>query len=145
MNEHPQRGQRPNEPVRHVLCRQLRAAPDSPGLARQMARRFLAAHVKDAEVVEEMLLATTELVTNAVKFSGDRRPIWIHFLVTSDRLAITVTDGGSDVPAEQILRSRPRALTEGGRGLDIVREVSDDLSVFRGSVTIVMAAKHLRS
>ena len=47
------------------------------------------------------------------------------------------------MPREDILRLRPVATGDGGRGLEIVRQVSDELAVFRGSVTIVRAARRV--
>ena len=77
-----------------MLCRQLPATPESAANARQLAHQFLLDHVGNGDVVEEMLLATSELVTNAIKFGRGREPVWLHVLVTPERIAITVTDAG---------------------------------------------------
>ena len=47
--------------------------------------------------------------------------------------------------AQDILTRRDAEMSEGGRGLEIVRRLSDDLAVFHGSITIVRAAKYLPS
>lgn len=132
------------------LSRQLAATPKSAARARQLARAFVEDRVEE-DALEELLLATSELVTNAVQF-GDRQPIWLHLSLTPHQIAVTVTNGvdrkaGGQGRGHSISlggnRSESRDLAERGRGLAIVREVSDELTVFRGRVTIVRAAKRL--
>jgi anti-sigma regulatory factor (Ser/Thr protein kinase) len=141
--------QREDSAIRHSLCRQLPPDVASPALARKAARQFFSDHVRDIDVLDQMLLATSELVTNAVKFGRVGAPIWMHLLATKELLAITITDTGSGGPADVTLKERAEGsshsavMAESGRGIDIVRELSDELAVFAGTITIVRAAVHV--
>jgi anti-sigma regulatory factor (Ser/Thr protein kinase) len=119
--------------------------PGAPALARCEAREFLKARLDEAEL-SDALLAINELVTNASKF-GSGQPLWLHLLVSSQRLVVTVTSGGSDGLAEMVACGRAAnpvpSLDEGGRGLGIVIEIFDDLAVSCGRVTVVRAARQL--
>jgi anti-sigma regulatory factor (Ser/Thr protein kinase) len=147
---------------RSTFSRLLPGEADAPGTARRLARAFMD-HRVEGEARDELLLATSELVTNAVKYGG-HQPIWLHLLLTPGELAVTVTnrpdgpwteDLGGAAPAaagdptpddrrrlhDEAKGEKRDALALGGRGLDIVREVCDEFAVFRGSVTIVRAAR----
>jgi anti-sigma regulatory factor (Ser/Thr protein kinase) len=126
------------------MCQSLPARATSVATARGVARHFFTVHVEDDDVLEELLLATSELVTNAVKFGRDGQRLWLHLLATPRHLAVTVTDAGAQACVRSMSGPRPPATAEGGRGLAIVRTVSDELTVFCGPTTVVRAVKRVR-
>lgn len=93
------------------------------------ARGFICRHLEEHDLVhleDDVRLVASELVTNALIHAGTA------FLVTlrgtPDRVLLTVRDGSSVVPV------RPPAgpaLEQGGRGLGIVAELSDEWGVVR--------------
>jgi anti-sigma regulatory factor (Ser/Thr protein kinase) len=152
--------------TRCCLTERLPRQSEAPALARALMRAFLE-HRLDAETVEHALLAASELVTNAVKFADGRSAsVWLHVLVTPAELAVTVTNEGGHASAQRLAGGDPSAdvpgdgaraaqagiaggghdeqgLAESGRGLDIVRDLSDKVAVFCGGVTMVRAATRL--
>lgn len=101
----------------------LKIDPASAAKARAYVREWLGA---DHPAYENVRLATSELVTNAVLHTGRRGPdelILLTLTRRADSLCLKVQDPGGDsweprapgtVPAEE----------ECGRGLDIVDEIS---------------------
>ncbi len=142
MGFHLHRSETPDGP-RRALTYGLAAGPGAPALARHAVSFYLRRRLERMELAEA-LLATSELVTNAVKYGGQH--IWLHVLVSDDELAITVTNetsratpGFCPVPTTD----DGTALSEGGRGLGIVSRVSDEVTVFCDDVVIVRAARRL--
>jgi anti-sigma regulatory factor (Ser/Thr protein kinase) len=89
---------------------------------RSLDRTLVQSGVPD-DARDDALLVLSELVSNAVKHAsplGDRG-IKVHWALEPDRLEIAVTDGGShtDPVADMAVMT-----AVGGRGLDIVRQLS---------------------
>lgn len=89
------------------------------------ARRFVESEVGTAppSVVEAIAIAVSELATNSVRHAAT--PFTVSVDRRVDRVRIEVTDTGGGVPA---VRS-PDASEHSGRGLFLVRELSDDWGV----------------
>lgn len=92
----------------------------APGTARQLVREVAAG--LDHALIERAELAVSELVTNAVRHGSDAgSPIDLAVERDGVRLVVTVGDAG-----------RP-GLTEvddaGGFGIDIVSQISDELTI----------------
>ena len=132
---------------RFMSCR-FGAAPQAAAQARCATRSFLHRRL-DEDAMDDVLLATTELVTNAVKY-GDGGPVWLHVLVAPHELSLIVSNGGdrwavpSSVGSSVVLTADAAHLPEGGRGLGIVRELCDDVAVRSGSMTVVRVTRRLR-
>lgn len=93
-----------------------------------MARRFVR-EVVDGQLspdeVQDALLATSELVTNAVRHAGSHGSIRLFAEVDERGLAVVVRDDGSGFdPA-----ARRRIPGEGGFGLDLVEAVATNWGV----------------
>lgn len=98
------------------------------GLARHAFADQLASRGVEGPVHDDAVLVMSELVTNAIKHaaplpSGEIR---VHWSIQDDCLHMEITDGGAV--------TRPHAgvadmSSLGGRGLDIVRTVSDEWGV----------------
>jgi anti-sigma regulatory factor (Ser/Thr protein kinase) len=88
------------------------------------ARRFMRAHAPALadDLLETLLLLTSELVTNAVIHA--RTPLEVGITVTDHSLVVTVHD--------EDLRAAPsRAGREGGWGLGLVRAFAEDFDMER--------------
>jgi anti-sigma regulatory factor (Ser/Thr protein kinase) len=92
----------------------------TPGGVRA-ARQFVCSAVTqqvDAELVDELLLALSEMATNAVLHAGTAFEVVIE---TDGVVRLEVEDGSSVVP----VRRSPSPQVPGGRGLQIIEEVCD--------------------
>jgi len=96
------------------------------------ARRFVRDSVGPVprRIVDDAILLTSELVTNAVRHAGldDQDEIEITVSVDARVLRITVRDRGPGFDPEAVV---PRS-DEGGWGLDLLRRLSSRWSVDRG-------------
>ena len=114
----------------------LRAGPDAPREARQIAAGF---ESLDAQKAGDLQLVVSELVTNAVKHGGlaPGAPIRMHLDREEDRLRLEVDDGeGLTAKPDWIPQSRDSA----GRGLAIVSALSERWEARGGRVIAWLAA-----
>ena len=118
---------------------ELEAHMANVSAARRFVRKELEGRVPE-DAVTDLMLATSELVTNAFEH-GSHQPV--RLTVRSDRAeaSITVVSGVEvghvpDVDAW----TTARADRVSGRGLGIVREIADDIDVERadGNVAITV-------
>lgn len=99
----------------------LTPVPTAPREARQFVRTT--ATVLDDDRLQDLLVLTSELVTNAVLHA--RTPFEVGVTVTDAAVLICVGDGASTRP-------QPRTPTTGGengRGIMLVRALADDWGV----------------
>ena len=102
--------------------RELPVSREAPALAREFLRgATCAAH--HSEVLDDAVLMVSELVTNSVLHGGP--PVVVAVDCTEDTLQVRVRDGSSELPA----RRDAEKTDEGGRGLALVAEMSDDWGV----------------
>src|SRR5688500_9568786 len=97
----------------------LPAGETSPRIAREFVASWLAAW-RCEEVGDRAVLATSELVTNAVLHAGT--PVRVEMTKEGDHLVIGVVDEQPDLPASPGA-VEPSAVH--GRGLGIVGAVAD--------------------
>jgi anti-sigma regulatory factor (Ser/Thr protein kinase) len=111
----------------HTIKRVLAARPEAVAKARREVRALPLAH----ETREQLALAVSELVTNAVVHAdaavGD--PVRLQVRVRSGRARVEVRDCGSGFEAPLSLSPDPPAV--GGQGLLIVAALSDAWGVVR--------------
>jgi anti-sigma regulatory factor (Ser/Thr protein kinase) len=104
-------------------------------LAPQRARRAIEqlGPVIDPEVLPDVVLLVSELVTNGVKYGAEER-LRLQVEAPSPRkLRVEVVNQGASF--EPVARDRP--LTEvGGWGLHLVEELADDWGVHAGSTHV---------
>jgi anti-sigma regulatory factor (Ser/Thr protein kinase) len=101
------------------------------------ARRFVADRLDrvavDRHVVDDLRLAASELVTNAVEH-GNPKPVVIELGVATGVVSLSVT---SHSPHDQVAPVSDWVVAGAdeitGRGLGIVRNLADDVSVSRGA------------
>jgi serine/threonine-protein kinase RsbW len=95
----------------------------------------------------EVELCVAEAATNAIRHAYHDQPgqtVAILFSVTEEHLQIEVSDNGTPMPAEQERRlihgtqsvefrkGDRMSLAEGGRGLQIIHDLMDEVSYVRG-------------
>jgi anti-sigma regulatory factor (Ser/Thr protein kinase) len=98
------------------------------------ARRF----VRDSlgpvprRIIEDAVLLTSELVTNAVRHAGldEQDEIEVTVSVNARALRVTVRDQGPGFDPEAVVRRSD----EGGWGLDLLRRLSSRWGVDRGEI-----------
>jgi len=90
----------------------------------------------EEEVLEDMRLLVTELVTNSVRHAdaAPGEPVRLEVSVHADRVRVTVEDGGSGFRAR---RRTPDSPDDGGWGLHLVERVSHRWGVSGGGRTRV--------
>ena len=92
--------------------------PRTPREARRVLRQYLAS-LASGDVADAVVLAVSELVTNAVEHAGTR--VELRAGTDGGCLRIEVADGSGDMPRN----TEPRPDAVGGRGLHLVDQLAD--------------------
>ena len=98
----------------------LPADVTAPAIARHTVRDVLLRHGCGQDRLADVLLATSELVTNAVEHG--ERPERLELLFDDERLTLRVHDTGSTTPQLRF----PGPTEARSRGLQLVRAVAED-------------------
>src|SRR6266550_6127903 len=106
---------------------ELSPDPRSPSRARQFVRDALGDSTS-REVVEDVQLVVSELVTNSVRHAnlGPDQRVTVSIECVDDVIRIEVRDGG---PAFTRTRSATPPASGGGMGLRIVERLSDSWGI----------------
>jgi anti-sigma regulatory factor (Ser/Thr protein kinase) len=120
--------------IKNELSLEFEAGPDAAGCARN-ALLALESRV-DPEILNDVRLLVSELVTNSVRHAGVRPEdiVQMNVQVTANTLRVEVSDPGEG------FEPRPRDLDHtrpGGWGLYLVDQLSDRWGVARGRLTRV--------
>lgn len=103
----------------------------SIGEARRFVRDVAAQVVDGADVGGDIELAVSELVTNAVEYGGEE-PVTVAVELTADPPTVTISVRSVRTPssiADPSTWAGPLPAVRTGRGLAIVRSISDHVSV----------------
>ncbi|RSN58593.1 anti-sigma regulatory factor [Amycolatopsis sp. WAC 04182] len=103
-----------------VVSLPLPVAVTAPAVARQAVRATLAGFGLDGPAVDDVLLATSELVTNA--FEHGEKPDRLEVEYSDGRLTLRVFDSGTERPKLK----EPSPMAARSRGLQLVHALSDD-------------------
>ncbi|GAB2749190.1 ATP-binding protein [Kitasatospora kifunensis] len=107
---------------------ELTAHPRSVGLARRQVRAVLAEWGWNGERVDDVLTVCSELVANAVEHASQPGGVvMVRLQEIHGDCRLEVVDGRADLWP----REHPAALGERGRGLLLVRLLSEDFGVVR--------------
>jgi anti-sigma regulatory factor (Ser/Thr protein kinase) len=89
------------------------------------ARRFVADALERSgrQATDEVMLVTSELVSNAVRHGRDPVELHLELDTDGDRLHLEVIDAGGVAP--QAPSAMPEVEAEGGRGLPLVAALSE--------------------
>jgi anti-sigma regulatory factor (Ser/Thr protein kinase) len=111
------------------LSESARAAPASVSWARRIVGEFAAAAGLAGQRLEDVRLATSEAVTNAVAYAYDDMPGEVHVIaaVVSQELWLVVADDGTG------MRARPSETRGLGLGLGLMAQLSDALTILARS------------
>jgi serine phosphatase RsbU (regulator of sigma subunit)/anti-sigma regulatory factor (Ser/Thr protein kinase) len=128
----------------HVLApfqHQFTPSPAAVPLARHLLRDWLERVPVEEESIDGLLLIASELTTNAVLHASSAPgAVQLHASVAEDGILIEVSDDGgpTELPDAAVDPELPDPESEQGRGLFLVRELSDDVSWARtdGRTTI---------
>jgi serine phosphatase RsbU (regulator of sigma subunit)/anti-sigma regulatory factor (Ser/Thr protein kinase) len=114
-------------PFEHRFSPQAAAVP----LARHLLRDWLELVPVDAAAIDSLLLAISELCSNAVRHaSGAPRSVCLRAWATGDDIHVEVSDdGGSLVRPDQRSEELPDPEAEQGRGLFLVRVLVDEVAM----------------
>ncbi len=124
---------RPSHSAACSFATVLPAAPAQIPVARNQLRRWLASIDVDPRRKDDILLATSEAVTNAIEHgshSEPRKTVSVEAFLHEETVAVTVSDTGrwaGDSSAS--LRSQRR-----GRGLTLISGLADRVNTVRSSV-----------
>jgi len=102
--------------------RELPVSKEAPAMAREFLRTATCAE-HQTEVVEDAKLIVSELVTNSVLHGGS--PVVVAVDCEVNALRVRVRDGSPDIPTPR----QAQGADEGGRGLAIVANLSDDWGI----------------
>ncbi|GAB2865072.1 SpoIIE family protein phosphatase [Nocardioides pacificus] len=105
--------------VRRAVSLHLDVSDAAPTLARRLVGEHLGECGLSEGVIDDALLVTSELVTNAILHAAS--PVELRLRADDDEVLIEVLDNASYEPRKQ----RPDADDEHGRGLQIVAAVCD--------------------
>jgi anti-sigma regulatory factor (Ser/Thr protein kinase) len=97
--------------------------PQAPRAARRFVQTHLRPAVDDQDLVEDVVLVVSELVTNAVRAGATGVDLALE--VTPRRVVLTVEDDAEGWPT--LVSAGSEAV--GGRGLGIVDQVADEWHV----------------
>jgi anti-sigma regulatory factor (Ser/Thr protein kinase) len=111
------------------LSESSQAAPASVSWARQLIVEFAAAAGLSGQRLEDVRLAISEAVTNAVAYAYDGVPGEIHVIaaVVTDELWLVIADDGNG------MRARPTEARGLGLGLGLMAQLSDALTILARS------------
>lgn len=102
--------------------RELPISREAPSMAREFLRSATCPEHHN-EIVEDALLLVSELVTNSVLHGGP--PVTVAVDCDGDALQVRVRDGSTELPQ----RRQAQHVDEGGRGLELVANLSADWGV----------------
>jgi serine/threonine-protein kinase RsbW len=88
------------------------------------------------ETLGDLKLAVTEACSNSVRHAyedGREGSVEVVYELHSDRVVVEVSDDGTGFTVSEREPQSEEALTEGGLGISIIRELSDELEVGPGT------------
>ncbi len=88
------------------------------------------------ETIGDLKLAVTEACSNSVRHAyqdGAEGSVEVIYELHHDRLVVEVSDNGGGFSVTELAREPEASLTEGGLGISIIRELSDELEVGPGT------------
>ena len=98
--------------------------------ARERLRDYLRLHCADEELVDDVVLCLEEACTNAIRHSGASEEMQITLRFEGDELRCQVSDHGKGFDVEAFdPEAVPDLLAPGGRGLYIISQLMDEMSL----------------
>lgn len=112
-------------------------------VARKVLREWLERVPRNADAVQELLIVTTELCTNAVRHAAAGL-VTLRAWEEDDTVVVEIESPDSLTETSTVVRNLDDPLPEGGRGMLIVERLCDDVSiVVRGRQRLVRCRKQV--
>ncbi|MFE6612123.1 ATP-binding protein [Amycolatopsis sp. NPDC057786] len=118
--------------VRSAFEELVPAQAGEVALLRRKLRGWLDALPIDANSKYDITIATYEAMANTAMHAYPGRRGWVRLYAdwAGDAITVTVTDTGNGIPAA---RSRVGKPASGGRGLSLIDEVTDQMTIDTGA------------
>ena len=98
--------------------------------ARERLRDYLHLHCADAELVDDVVLCLEEACTNVIRHSGADEAMRVRLRFAGDQLICQVADRGKGFDIASFdPQAVPDPLASGGRGLHIIAQIMDEMSL----------------
>lgn len=140
------------EQIKHEVTLNIPIHPNMELVAAHTAS--IIAEIMDFEEthIDEIQLAIIETCINAFEHSNSEdSKVTVTYVLTDDELKLKITDHGVGFGAEQVKlltgEARARAMQKRGWGLEIIREMMDEVEIDSGDdgTTITMLKKRMES
>ena len=112
--------------------------------ARLCLRAFLSLHVGDDDAIDDVVLCVQEAMKNSIRFSASKDSIEVDVALLDHVVEARVRDFGAgfDVAPDVKALRLADPLSQSGRGLFLIRTLSDELKfVVDGGVEILIVKK----
>ena len=138
------------EQIKHEVTLNIPIHPNMELVAAHTAS--IIAEIMDFEEthIDEIQLAIIETCINAFEHSNSEdSKVTVTYVLTDDELKLKITDHGVGFGAEQVKlltgEARARAMQKRGWGLEIIREMMDEVEIDSGDdgTTITMLKKRM--
>lgn len=112
-------------------------------VARRILREWLERLPRNPDAVQELLIVTTELCTNAVRYAG-AGPVTLRAWDEGESVVVEIEAKDRPHEASTVVRNLDDPRAERGRGMLIVQTLCDDVSVVvRGRNRFVRCRKQV--
>lgn len=129
----------PASPLLHRFAPHVAELP----IARRVLREWLDRVPRNEDAVQELLIVTTELCTNAVRHAGAGL-VTLRAWEEDDTVVVEIEATDSLAETSAVVRDLDDPYEEGGRGMLIVEHLCDDVSiVVRGRNRFVRCRKQV--
>jgi serine/threonine-protein kinase RsbW len=129
----------PASPLLHRFAPHVAELP----VARRALREWLERLPRDPDAVQELLIVTTELCTNAVRHAGSGL-VTLRAWEDDDAVVVEIESLENLHETSTVVRNLDEPAVEGGRGMMIVERLCDDVSiVVRGRSRFVRCRKQV--
>jgi serine/threonine-protein kinase RsbW len=120
----------PAGPTDPIVDLRIPSEPCCAQIVRKVVVLFARHHHVPPDDLEKFLTALGEALANAIEHGRAPRPIRVRCRIDRKRIVATVSDCGVGFrPTSSMMASLPDPMTEGGRGLPLMRRCSDIFNV----------------
>ncbi|HTV72355.1 MAG TPA: ATP-binding protein [Candidatus Acidoferrales bacterium] len=117
-------------PTDPMVDLRIPSEPCCAQIVRKVVILFARHHHVPQDDLEKLLTALGEALANAIEHGRAARPIRVRCRIDREHIVATVSDCGVGFrPAPSMMTTLPDPMTEGGRGLPLMRRCSDIFNV----------------
>jgi serine/threonine-protein kinase RsbW len=127
----------------------LKSAFDQLEMVVEETERFVRQHEDDDDVVYNIVLLTSEAVTNAIEHGNaldESKNVVLGFKVAGEFVTVSVQDEGEGFKASSVPNplDRENLFSDGGRGLYLMEALADEIRYEDGGRRVVMRFRRSR-